>query len=91
MIEKISDFDLYHVGNSAKCIIWNYDIFGFDSGRTKQMADFLAAHDYTVLLPDYYRGTFHNPAESPSPEVTFSFLVNETDWNGRLKVQNASF
>ena len=25
-----------------RCIIWNYDIYGFDQGRSKQMADLLA-------------------------------------------------
>lgn len=34
-VEKVSDMELYHVGSGSKCIIWNYDIFGFDSGRTR--------------------------------------------------------
>ena len=32
-VEKVDDLDLYVVGSGNKCIIWNYDIFGFDSGR----------------------------------------------------------
>ncbi len=77
------ELDLYLVGNSSKCIIWNYDIFGFDSGRTRQMADFLAAHGYMVLLPDYYRGTFIDPSQAP-PQETVAFIKEQSDWNGRL-------
>jgi dienelactone hydrolase len=41
-----------------QAVVWNYDIFGFDAGRTRQMCDLLAASGYLVALPDYYRGTF---------------------------------
>ena len=43
-MEKVdaTGIDVYRVGQSDKCIIWNYDIFGFDGGRTRQMADFVA-------------------------------------------------
>ena len=34
-VERVQDLDLYYVGSGPKCIIWNYDIFGFDSGRTR--------------------------------------------------------
>ena len=37
-----TNIDLYCVGKSEKCIIWNYDIYGFDGGRTRQMADIIA-------------------------------------------------
>ena len=39
-----NQFNAFQVGNSSKAIIWNYDIFGLDGGRTKQMADFMADH-----------------------------------------------
>ena len=35
VVEKVDDLDVYCVGSGSKCIIWNYDIFGFDSGRTR--------------------------------------------------------
>ena len=47
---KVEDLEMYHIGNSSKCIIWNYDWFGFDSGRARQMCDFLAAHGKSFLL-----------------------------------------
>ena len=37
VVEKVEDLDLYVVGTGNKCIIWNYDIFGFDSGRTRYL------------------------------------------------------
>lgn len=33
-----------------------YDIFGFDSGRTRLICDQVAAAGYTVALPDLFRG-----------------------------------
>ena len=46
IVEKIPEtgIDIYRVGKSEKCIIWNYDVFGFDGGRTRQMADFVSDH-----------------------------------------------
>ena len=42
-----TNIDVYRVGQSDKCIIWNYDVFGFDGGRTRQMADLVADHGNT--------------------------------------------
>ena len=39
---QVDDLDIYFVGQGSKCIIWNYDVFGFKGGRTRQMCDFLA-------------------------------------------------
>ena len=36
---KIINFeglDMYVVGNGTTAIIWNYDVFGFDAGRTRE-------------------------------------------------------
>ena len=41
---KETNIEVYRVGKSEKCIIWNYDVFGFDGGRTRQMADFVSDH-----------------------------------------------
>ena len=48
------------------------------------MCDFLAAHGYQVIMPDYFRGTFVDPSTSPREE-TIEFLKEQSDWNGRLK------
>ena len=52
VVENIpaTGIDVYRVGESDKCIIWNYDVFGFDGGRTRQMADFVAEHGTSQFL-----------------------------------------
>ena len=37
-----------------KCVIWNYDVFGFEGGRTRQLCDTLAEkrnffHDFVFM------------------------------------------
>ncbi len=44
VVEKAGDLDIYVVGQGSKCIIWNYDVFGFNGGRSRQMCDFVAQH-----------------------------------------------
>jgi len=75
-VEKVDTLDLYVVGTGPKCIIWNYDIFGFDSGRTRQTADLFAEAGYLVIMPDFYRGTWKNPTE---PDVV-QFIKDQTNW-----------
>ena len=55
-MEEFEGMRFYRSGNSHKCIIWNYDVFGFDGGRTKQMVDFIADNgktkwDYALVAP----------------------------------------
>jgi len=50
VVDKVGDLKIYRVGNSSKCVIWIYDVFGFDGGRTKQMADFVAANGKSVSI-----------------------------------------
>ena len=57
-VVRVEDLDIYVVGHGDNCVVWNYDIFGFDSGRTKQLADLLAESGFLVVMPDYFRGTF---------------------------------
>merc|ERR1719347_1195364 len=79
IVEKVDDLDIYFVGNAPKCIIWNYDIFGFNSGRTRQTADLFAEAGYMVIIPDFYRGTWKSPF--PFDESVFKFAKEQTDWN----------
>ena len=55
-VVKVEDLEIYVVGKGEKCVIWNYDIHGFNSGRTKQLADQLAESGFLVMIPDYFRG-----------------------------------
>ena len=34
---------IYHVGNGSRCVVWNYDIFGFNGSRTREMADLISS------------------------------------------------
>ena len=56
-VERRGDIDLYVVGaaDGGKCVIWNYDIFGFNGGRTKLLCDIIAQNGLprfvaTILL-----------------------------------------
>jgi len=49
-VDVFGGLSIYKVGNSSKCIIWNYDIFGLDGGRSKQMCDFLADNGKSVQV-----------------------------------------
>ena len=77
-VERLQDMDLYFVGSGTKCIIWNYDIFGFDSGRTRETADLFAEAGYLVIIPDFFRGTWKDPS-GPAPEL-IQFITEKTQW-----------
>jgi hypothetical protein len=34
--------DFVVVGTGRRCVIWNYDIFGLNGGRTKEISDLIA-------------------------------------------------
>jgi len=53
------DLQIYTVGQPADgpCVIWNYDIKGFNGGRTRERCDQLAAQGFMVVMPDYFRTT----------------------------------
>ena len=48
-VEKLSGLDIYVTGKmeGGRCVIWNYDIFGFDGGRTRQLCDILGEQGRT--------------------------------------------
>jgi dienelactone hydrolase len=46
--------------SSPDVIVVIYDIFGFDSGRTRQFCDELANQGYSVYMPDLFRGDLFN-------------------------------
>lgn len=76
-VEKIDDLDIYIVGKGDRCVIWNYDIFGFNSGRTRQLADLVAEEGFMVAIPDYFRGNWQDPFASG----TLEFLQRTTRWS----------
>merc|ERR1712029_450878 len=56
VVDQVGDLKVYRTGAGNKCIIWCYDIYGFEGGRTRQLCDQLADCGYLVLLPDFFRG-----------------------------------
>ena len=78
-VEKLGDLPVYvtgKAGDDGKCVIWNYDIFGFNGGRTRQLCDVLGEQGYLVLLPDFYRGGMVTPTD---PGL-MDFIMKETVW-----------
>ena len=78
-VTKIGDLDIYYVGQGPKCIIWNYDIFGFDSGRTRQLCDLFAKEGFLVVMPDFYRGVMCDPATAAEGTVYNSLSNNHPE------------
>ncbi len=52
----LGDLPIYTIGEGDKAIIFIYDIFGADAGRTKLCCDQLADAGFFVILPDFFRG-----------------------------------
>ena len=57
-VERRGDIDLYVVGaaEGGKCVIWNYDIFGFNGGRTRMLCGIIAQNGkcFVVLLENNF-------------------------------------
>merc|ERR1712133_180732 len=75
------DLPIYVVGQGHNCILWNYDIHGFDGGRTKEICDLVAEAGFMVVLPDWFRGTWQDPTQPGIKE----FLVRTTQWEEILR------
>jgi len=51
-----SYLNIYTVGEGPDTVIWNYNIEGFNGGRTRERCDQLASKGFKVIMPDYYHG-----------------------------------
>ena len=60
----------------STALIWNYDIYGFNSGRTREYCDLFAENGFLVLLPDYFRGEVFPEELNDQGE----FTCRMTDW-----------
>jgi len=64
-VSNITDLPIYvagedNISQTNRAIVFIYDIGGFDSGRTREIMDNLAARGYFVILPDLFRGKSYN-------------------------------
>lgn len=73
-VQWMGDMEIYVVGNGERCVIWNHDIYGFNSGRSRQLADLLAEAGFMVLMPDYFKGAHYiNEFDN--------FISDHTQWS----------
>lgn len=83
-VDRLGDLDVYRFGPSSntKWLIFGHDIYGVDSGRTKEVCATINEElGVTVILPDFFRGVdFTNWTGPPPP--TWDTL--ETDWEDKL-------
>merc|ERR1712223_819034 len=54
VIDLGSDLNIYTVGEGPDTVIWNYNIEGFNGGRTRERCDQLASKGFKVIMPDYF-------------------------------------
>jgi len=80
-VHRERDMDIYYVGEpkGGRCILWNFDIFGFNGGRTKMLCDIFAEQGFLVILADYYRDGVHLDPRNPTEPIAH-FLKRHTDW-----------
>jgi len=72
-VDQLGDLTVYRFGPATndKWVIWGHDIYGVDSGRTKEYCEKMNMDlGVTCILPDFFRGVSH-----PDPLPT---------WNGQL-------
>jgi dienelactone hydrolase len=77
-----SDLNAYVVGSAdaGAAIIVVYDIFGFNSGRTKEICDQLADEGYLVILPDFFRGVERSENDLPTGLCLLCKLFTFIPW-----------
>merc|ERR1711970_1500270 len=80
-IDQLGDPTVVRLGppTNDKWIIWAHDIYGVDSGRTKEYCEKMNQDlGVTCVLPDFFRGVDGRPDPVPS----WDQLV--VDWEGKL-------
>jgi len=53
---EAKQLNFYTVGSGKKAVIVFHDIFGWNSGRTREVCDGLAAQGFLVVCPDFFHG-----------------------------------
>jgi len=67
-VKDVQGVHTYVVGEGPKAVIVFPDLFGVNSGRTKQVCDEISAWGYLVVLPDCFEGL---PFKDDESLVTF--------------------
>ncbi len=73
----------------SRCVIWNPDIFGYDSGMTRQLADRLSKEiNVTVIVVDYFREDYPiigSPNFRQKMMEKHNWELLKQDWEGITK------
>jgi len=81
-IDQLGDLTVFRFGppTNDKWIIWGHDIYGVDSGRTKEYCEKMNQDlGVTCILPDFFRGVDGRPDPVPTWEGQLSL-----DWEALL-------
>merc|ERR550519_2874427 len=80
--DQLGDLTVFRFGppTNDKWIIWAHDIYGVDSGRTKEYCEKMNLYlGVTCILPDFFRGVDGRPDPVPTWEGQLSL-----DWEALL-------
>jgi len=80
-IVEVDGLKVYKVGESERCLIWNYDRYGLDNERSKMWCDNLAAKGYMVLMPDYLRGHIWDKIDQTRYVSFADYMRKNTNWD----------
>eukprot|EP00091_Calanus_sinicus_P018638 TRINITY_DN4321_c0_g1_i8.p1 TRINITY_DN4321_c0_g1~~TRINITY_DN4321_c0_g1_i8.p1 ORF type:complete len:256 (-),score=50.93 TRINITY_DN4321_c0_g1_i8:74-841(-) len=81
-VDQLGDLTVFRYGPSTndKWVIWGHDIYGVDSGRTKEYCEKMNTDlGVTCILPDFFRGAEGKPDPIPVWDGQLSL-----DWEERL-------
>ena len=77
VVSALGDLPIYTIGSGKQAIIYVYDIYGFDGGRTRMLCDWLASKGYFVILPDFFRGRYSGDGLFNMADYPFSKVYND--------------
>jgi len=81
-IDVLGDLTIYRFGPGLndKWILWAHDIYGPDSGRTKEYCNKMYTDfGITCILPDFFRGV-----SKPTPPPSWEFGGLREDWEFKI-------
>jgi len=81
-VDQLGDLTVFRFGppSNDKWIVWGHDIYGVDSGRTKEYCNKMNTDlGVTCILPDFFRGADGRP--DPVPTWTDQLVA---DWENLL-------
>lgn len=82
-VDQVGDMEVYRTGSSPRCIVWCYDIYGFQGGRTRETCDKIAELGYMVIMPDWFRGDWR----AVEAEDLGEWILKQTDWHGQRQIE----